>query len=155
VGGTNVKVLATGETERRKFPSGPQLTPERMVAEVKDITKDWKYEVVSLGIPAPVDDGHPKSDPRNLGAGWVDFDYEKAFGCPVKIINDAAMQALGSYRPGSGKMLFLGLGTGLGSCAVVDGRITPLELSSLPYKKSTYEDYVSRARLDSRGRKKW
>jgi polyphosphate glucokinase len=153
VGGTNVKVLATGQTERRKFPSGPTLTPERMVAEVKEITKDWKYDVVSLGIPTPVDHGHPKSEPRNLSPGWVDFDYERAFGCPVKIINDAAMQALGSYK--AGRMLFLGLGTGLGSCVVVNGRIGPLELAVLPYKKGTYEDYVGRARLDSRGRKKW
>jgi polyphosphate glucokinase len=153
VGGTNVKVLVTGETERRKFPSGPQMTPERMVAEVKEITSDWEYDVVSLGIPSPVDHGHPKSEPRNLGPGWVEFDYEKAFEHPVKLINDAAMQALGSYK--SGKMLFLGLGTGLGSCAIVNGQMKPLELSTLPYKKATYEDYVSRARLVSRGRKKW
>jgi predicted NBD/HSP70 family sugar kinase len=153
VGGTNVKVLATGETERRKFPSGPQLTPQRMVAEVKEITKDWKYEVVSLGIPSPVDDGHPQAEPRNLGPGWVYFAYDRVFGCPVKIINDAAMQALGSYK--SGKMLFLGLGTGLGSCVVVNGRIGPLELATLPYKKGKYEDYVNRARLESKGRKKW
>ena len=153
VGGTNVKVLATGETERRKFASGPQLTPERMVAEVKEMTKDWKYEVVSLGIPAPVDHGRPKAEPRNLGPGWMYFAYDRAFGCPVKIINDAAMQALGSYK--SGKMLFLGLGTGLGSCAVQDWKISPLELAGLPYKKGKFEDYVNRARLESRGRKKW
>jgi polyphosphate glucokinase len=124
-----------------------------MVAKVKAATKGWRYDVVSLGIPVPVVNGRPVGEPRNLGKGWVDFDYERAFQRPVRIINDAAMQALGSYK--HGKMLFLGLGTGLGSCVVVHGRVGPMELGTLPYKKKTYEDYVSRARLKSRGPKKW
>jgi polyphosphate glucokinase len=153
VGGTNVKVLATGQTERRKFPSGRGLTPELMVAKVKAATRDWRYDAVSLGIPVPVENGRPVAEPRNLGKGWVDFDFERAFQRPVRIINDAAMQALGSYK--HGKMLFLGLGTGLGSCVVVHGKVGPMELGTLPYKRKTYEDYVSRARLKSRGPKKW
>jgi predicted NBD/HSP70 family sugar kinase len=153
VGGTNVKVLATGQSERRKIPSGSEMTPRRMVSKVKAATKDWDYDVVSLGYPGAVHDGEPIAEPQNLATGWVGFNFERAFGCPVKIINDAAMQALGSYE--KGKMLFLGLGTGLGSAAVVDGRVGPLELAHLPYKKGTYEDYVGRRRLEKRGRKKW
>ena len=153
VGGTNVKVLATGQTQRRKIPSGPVLTPERMVEKVKAMTKDWDYDVVSIGYPGPVHKGRPVAEPRNLAEGWVGFDFVAAFGHPVRIINDAAMQALGSHK--GGKMLFLGLGTGLGSCAVVNGKVGPFELGSLPYKKGTYEDYVSRRRLKRRGRKKW
>lgn len=153
VGGTNVKVRATGQAGRRKFPSGRELTPERMVAEVKAITKDWDYDVVSLGYPGPVDHGHPVAEPRNLGKGWVGFDFERAFGRPVRIMNDAAMQALGSYK--EGKMLFLGLGTGLGSSIVVHGKVRALELGAFPYRKKTLEDYVSRERLNSRGAKKW
>jgi polyphosphate glucokinase len=153
VGGTNLKILATGEEERRKVPSGPRMTAGRMVSEAKKLAKDFQYDVVSIGYPGPVYDGRPMAEPRNLGAGWVDFDFEKAFGCPVKIINDAAMQALGSYH--NGKMLFLGLGTGLGSCAVVNGKVGSLELAHLPYKKWTYEHYVGRRRLEHRGRKKW
>jgi len=153
VGGTNVKVLTTGQTQRRKFPSGPELTPERMVEKVKATTKDWDYDVVSIGYPGPVDAGRPVAEPRNLAKGWIGFDFARAFGRPVQVINDAAMQALGSYK--GGKMLFLGLGTGLGSCAVVNGKVGPFELGSLPYKKGTYEDYVSRRRLERRGRKKW
>jgi len=153
VGGTNVKVLATGQRQRRKFPSGPELTPEGMVEKVKATTKDWDYDVVSIGYPGPVDTGRPVAEPRNLAKGWIGFDFVRAFGCPVKVINDAAMQALGSYQ--GGKMLFLGLGTGLGSSAVVNGKVGPFELGSLPYKKGTYEDYVSRRRLEHRGRKKW
>jgi len=153
VGGTNLKILATGQDERRKVPSGPNMTANRMVAEARKLAKDLKYDVVSIGYPGLVHEGRPIAEPRNLGAGWVDFDFEKAFGCPVKIINDAAMQALGSYH--NGKMLFLGLGTGLGSCAVVNGKVGALELAHLPYKKWTYEDYVGRRRLEQRGRKKW
>jgi polyphosphate glucokinase len=124
-----------------------------MVSEVRTTAKDWNYDVVSIGYPGPVRKGRPVAEPRNLAKGWVGFDFERAFGCPVRIINDAAMQALGSYK--KGKMLFLGLGTGLGSCAVVNGEVGPLELAHLPYKKGTYEDYVGRRRLEQRGRKKW
>jgi predicted NBD/HSP70 family sugar kinase len=154
VGGTNVKVLATGQTERRKFPSGREMTPERMVAEIRAITKDWDYDVVSLGYPGPVKKGHPVSEPRNLGKGWVGFDFERALERPVRIMNDAAMQALGSYKQ-HGKMLFLGLGTGLGSSIVVRGTVRALELGTFPYRKKTIEHCVSRERLKSRGAKKW
>jgi predicted NBD/HSP70 family sugar kinase len=153
VGGTNVKVLATGQTARRRFPSGREMTPERMVAELKAVTKDWDFDVVSLGYPGPVKHGLPVSEPRNLGKGWVSFDFEEALECPVRIMNDAAMQALGSYK--HGKMLFLGLGTGLGSSIVVHGTVRGLELGTFPYRKKTIEDYVSRERLKSRGAKKW
>jgi polyphosphate glucokinase len=153
VGGTNLKILATGHEERRKVPSGPKMSAKRMVSEVRKLAKDLKYDVVSIGYPGVVHEGRPIAEPRNLAKGWVDFDFERAFGCPVKVINDAAMQALGSYR--QGKMLFLGLGTGLGSCAVVNGKVGALELAHLPYKKGTYEDYVGRRRLEKRGRKKW
>ncbi len=152
VGGTNLKILATGQ-ERRKVPSGRTMTARRMVSAVKKLAKGFDYDVISMGYPGVVLEGRPAVEPRNLGAGWVGFDFERAFGCPVKIINDAAMQALGSYR--MGKMLFLGLGTGLGSCAVVNGKVGPLELAHLPYKDGTYEDYVGRRRLQQRGRKKW
>jgi len=154
VGGTNVKVLATGQTERRKFPSGREMNPERMVAEIRAITKDWDYDVVSLGYPGPVKKGHLISEPRNLGKGWVGFNFERALERPVRIMNDAAMQALGSYKQ-HGKMLFLGLGTGLGSSIVVRGTVRALELGTFPYRKKTIEDYVSRERLKSRGAKKW
>jgi polyphosphate glucokinase len=153
VGGTHVKVLATGQTEPRKFDSGPKLTPERMVLGVKELAKDWNYEAVTIGYPGVVLRGRPIAEPHNLGQGWVQFDYETAFGCPVRIINDAAMQALGSYR--GGKMLFLGLGTGLGSTLIVDGIVEPMELGHLPYKKGTYEDYVGIRGLERRGKKKW
>lgn len=153
VGGTSLKILASGQEERRKVPSGPNMTAKGMVSEARKLAKDLKYDVVSIGYPGPVLEGRPIAEPRNLGSGWVDFDFEKAFGCPVKIINDAAMQALGSYH--SGKMLFLGLGTGLGSCAVVNGKVGPLELAHLPYRKGTYEDYVGRRHLERCGRKKW
>jgi polyphosphate glucokinase len=153
VGGTHVKVLATGQTEPRKIDSGPKLTPERMVLGAKELAKDWNYEVVTIGYPGVVLRGRPIAEPHNLGPGWVEFDYETAFGCPVRIINDAAMQALGSYR--SGKLLFLGLGTGLGSTLIVDGIVQPMELGHLPYKKGTYEDYVGIRGLDRRGKKKW
>jgi predicted NBD/HSP70 family sugar kinase len=153
VGGTNVKLLATGQTERRKFPSGPALTPEQMVAGVLKTAEGWDYDVVSLGLPAPVRRGRPFSDPPNLGPGWVGFDFDKAFGRPVRVINDAAMQALGSYEGGT--MLFLGLGTGLGSAMVVDGMVVPMELAHLPYRKHTFEDYLGLRGLEGHGPKKW
>ncbi len=153
IGGTNIKALATGQKKRRRFPSGPEMTPERMVSEIKAITKDWSYDAVSIGYPGPVLEGQIVAEPKNLAKGWVGFDFERAFKRPIRILNDAAMQALGSFE--KGKMLFLGLGTGLGSCAVVNGKVGPLELAHLPYKKGTFEDYVGRRRLESRGRKKW
>jgi polyphosphate glucokinase len=153
IGGTHVKVLLNGEATPRKFNSGPKLTARQMVDGVKGITKDWKYDVVSIGFPGPVLRGRPVVEPHNLGKGWVGFDYERAFGCPVKMMNDAAMQALGSYK--KGKMLFLGLGTGLGTSLVVDGIVDPMELGHLRYKKGTYEDYVGLRGLEKRGKKKW
>ncbi len=153
VGGTHVKLLATGQTEPRRFVSGPTLTAEMMVAGVKELTKDWKYDVVTIGYPGPVPHGRPVAEPHNLGTGWFGFDYQAAFGCPVKVINDAAMQALGSYR--GGKMLFLGLGTGLGSALIVDGIIEPMELGHLPYRKGTYEDYLGIRGIEKFGKKKW
>ncbi len=153
VGGTSVKILATGQGERRKFPSGPTLTPAEMVAGVKRAAADWQYEAVSVGYPGPVVRGRPAKEPANLGSGWVGFDFEAAFGCPVKVINDAAMQALGSYE--GGKMLFLGLGTGLGSALVVDSLVEPMELAHLPYKKGTFEDYVGLRGLKRLGHRKW
>src|SRR5215468_7800501 len=153
VGGTSVKILATRQTEVRSFRSGPTLTPTRMVSGVKKIVRDWTYEVVSIGYPGPVLGGRPTAEPANLGRGWVGFDFAAAFGRPVKVINDAAMQALGSYR--GGKMLFLGLGTGLGSCMIVDGIVEPMELGHLPYKKGTYEDYVGIRGLQRLGKKRW
>jgi ribose 5-phosphate isomerase len=153
VGGNSVKLLATGQTERRSFCSGPTLTPKRMVARVKQLTADWTYDVVSIGYPGPVLRGRPTAEPHNLGRGWVGFDFAEAFGRPVKVINDAAMQALGSYK--GGKMLFLGLGTGLGSAMIVEGIVEPMELGHLPYKKGTYEDYIGRIGLERDGKKKW
>jgi polyphosphate glucokinase len=153
VGGTNVKMLASGHETRRKFPSGPTLTAKEMVDEARKIAADWKYDVVSIGYPGPVLDGHLLSEPHNLAKGWVGFNFEKAFGCPVKIINDAAMQALGSYK--GGRMLFLGLGTGLGSAMVINGTLMPMELAHLPYRKGTYEDYVGLRGIKRFGRKKW
>jgi polyphosphate glucokinase len=153
VGGSHVKILATGQDEPRRFPSGPTLTAEQMVAGVKELAGDWKYDVVSIGYPGPVLQGRPVAEPYNLGPGWVGFDYQAAFGRPVKLVNDAAMQALGSYQ--GGKMLFLGLGTGLGSTLVVDGIVAPMELGHLPYRKGTYEDYVGLRGLEQRGKKKW
>jgi polyphosphate glucokinase len=153
IGGTHVKILATGQAEHRRFVSGPTLTPDTMVSGVKELADGWKYDVISIGYPGPVLHGRPVAEPRNLGAGWVGFDFEGAFGCPVKVINDAAMQALGSYH--GGKMLFLGLGTGLGSAMVLNGVIEPMELGHLPYKKGTYEDYAGVRGLNRRGKKKW
>jgi polyphosphate glucokinase len=153
VGGTHVKILATGHRARREFSSGPAMTPEQMVSAVRKLAKDWKYDVVSIGYPGPVLQGKPVLEPHNLGPGWVGFDFEMAFQRPVKVINDAAMQALGSYN--GGRSLFLGLGTGLGSAFIVDGFVQPLELGHLPYKKSTFEDYVGLRGLQKRGIKKW
>ena len=153
IGGTNVKILASGEKEPRKFPSGPHLTPREMVAGVKKLARGWKFEAVSMGYPGMVIHNHPVAEPRNLGRGWIGFDYRAAFGKPVKIVNDAAMQALGSYK--GGKMLFLGLGTGLGSTVIADGVVEPMELAHLPYRRGTYEDYVGLRGLEKRGKKKW
>lgn len=153
VGGTHVKILAAGQGQPRKFVSGPTLTPQRMVAETKKLANEWQYDVVSIGYPGVVMQGRPISEPHNLASGWVGFKFEKAFGVPVKVINDAAMQALGSYQ--KGRMLFLGLGTGLGSTMIVDGEVQPMELAHLPYKKATYEDYVGLRGLERLGRKKW
>jgi polyphosphate glucokinase len=153
VGGTHVKVLLSGEQTPRKFESGPALKPNEMVKGVKQITKDWKYETISIGYPGPVVQNRPVLDPYNLGKGWVGFPFERIFGCPIKILNDAAMQALGSYK--KGRMLFLGLGTGLGTALVVDGVVEPMELGHLPYKKGTYEDYVGLRGLKKFGKKKW
>jgi len=153
VGGTHVKILATGQTEPRKFASGPALTPNKMVTGVKKLAGGWTYEVVSLGYPGPVLRNRPVAEPHNMAPGWLGFNFEQAFDCPVKVTNDAAMQALGSYK--GGKMLFLGLGTGLGSTLIVDGIVEPMELSHLPYKKATYEDYVGQRGLERAGKKKW
>jgi polyphosphate glucokinase len=154
VGGTHVKVRLSGQTEERKVVSGPTMTAAMMVAAVKGLTADWKYEAISLGYPGPVVHDAPIKEPANLGQGWVGFDYAAALGRPTKIINDAAMQALGSYD--GGRMLFLGLGTGLGSAMVVDGVVQPMELAHLPYqKKRTYEETVGLAALLRLGKKKW
>ena len=153
VGGSHVKLRATGQGASRKFGSGPTLTPKMMVAGVRKLTRGWQYDVVSIGYPGPVLHGRPVQEPHNLARGWVGFDYEAAFGRPVKIVNDAAMQALGSYE--GGRMLFLGLGTGLGSTLIVEGIVHPLELGHLPYRKGTFEDYVGLRGLQKRGKKKW
>ena len=155
IGGTHVKVLATGHRQRVEFPSGPKMTPAKMVAAVWAATAGWKYDAVSIGYPGPVVHGHPLCEPHNLGPGWVGFDFKKAFGGrPVKIINDAAMQALASYK--GRRMLFLGLGTGLGAALIVDGVLEPLELAHLPYQKGrTYEDYLGLAGLKRLGKRKW
>ncbi len=153
VGGSNIKILASGQDEPRKFSSGPEMTAERMVSGVKKLAGDWKYDVVSIGYPGLALRDCVVSEPHNLAPSWVGFDFQSAFGCPLKLINDAAMQALGSYR--GGKLLFLGLGTGLGSALVVDGIVEPMELGHLPYRKATYEDYVGARGLERRGKKKW
>jgi polyphosphate glucokinase len=153
IGGTNVKMLATGQTAARRFPSGPKLTPRQMVARVKHLASDWKYDVVSIGYPGLVQRGRVALEPWNLGPGWVGFNFKAAFGCPVKLINDAALQALGSYR--GGLMLFLGLGTGLGSALVTSGGVVPLELGHLSYKQGSYEDYVGLRGLRRLGKLSW
>jgi polyphosphate glucokinase len=153
VGGTHVKILATGQKQSREFPSGPALTAKQMVGGVKKLARDWKYDAVSIGYPGPVIRNRPLAEPYNLGRGWMGCDFEAAFKRRVKVVNDAAMQALGSYK--GGKMLFLGLGTGLGSAMIVDGIVEPMELGHLPYKKRTFEDYVGVRGYDRLGKKKW
>jgi len=154
LGGTHVKLLATGQKDPRKSLSGPTLTPRQMVRVVKKSVRDWKFNCVSLGFPAPIINQCPLREPQNLGGGWMGFDFHKAFGCPIKIINDAAMQALGSYEGGS--MLFLGLGTGLGAAMIVDGMLQPMELAHLIYKNDkTYEDYLGLRGLERLGKRKW
>lgn len=154
VGGTNIKVSMAGRREPIKIPSGRTMTAARMAAEVRKAVVDWAYEVVSIGYPGAVKHGKPAHEPHNLSGGWMRFNYGKAFGAPVKIVNDAAMQALGAYA--GGRMLFLGLGTGLGSALVAEGVLMPLELAHLPYRGGrTYEDYVGQRGMDKLGRKKW
>src|ERR671931_1820027 len=153
VGGSHVKVRASGKAERRKADSGPTMSAEGMVTAVRELTDGWDWDRVSVGIPSPVHKSRVVSEPVNLGEGWVGFDYEAGFGRPTKVVNDAAMQALGSYE--SGTMLFLGLGTGLGSALVSERLVQPLELGHLPYRKATFEDYTGEAALKRRGRKRW
>ena len=153
IGGTNIKILATGQTEARKFPSGKSMTPAEMVAGVIKLAKDWQYDVISIGYPGIIKKGKIVTEPHNLGPGWTTFDFEAAFKLPMKIMNDAAMQALGSYE--EGVLLFLGLGTGLGSAIVVEGAVVPMEVAHLSYKKGTYEDYMGLRGLERMGKKKW
>jgi len=153
IGGTNIKFLATGQKEPRKFPSGTSMTPALMVSQVKKATKDWKYEAISLGYPGFFKNGKIMIEPHNLGPGLIGFDFKAAFKLPVKIINDAAMQALGSYKGGT--LLFLGLGTGLGSTIIVEGVVIPFEVAHLSYKNGTIEDYVGKRGIEKYGKKKW
>jgi polyphosphate glucokinase len=153
IGGTKLKVLASGETEPRKLPSGPRFTPDRMVAEVKKLAKGWRYDAVSIGLPAQVGANGPITEPGNLGPGWVGFDYAAAFDCPVRLVNDAAMQALGSYD--DGRMLFLGLGTGVGSALIVDHVLIPLELGDLHFEEGSVSDILGREALEKAGKKAW
>lgn len=153
VGGTHVKILATGRTQKREIVSGPAMTARQMVSAVKKLAKGWAYDALSVGFPGPVLHGRPVAEPHNLGPGWTGFDFASAFGLPVKVVNDAAMQALGSYR--GGRMLFLGLGTGLGTAMIVNGIVEPMELGHLPYKKGTFEDYVGDRGLHRVGKKRW
>jgi polyphosphate glucokinase len=153
VGGSHVKIEASGQKAERRMDSGPTLTAAQMAAGVRALAKGWKYDRVSIGYPGVVARNRPVTEPHNLGRGWVGFDYEAAFGCPVRIVNDAAMQALGGYK--GGKLLFLGFGTGLGTTMIVDGVLVPMELAHLPYKKATFEDYVGEHALERDGKKKW
>ncbi len=154
VGGTHVKVLRSGMSERRRFDSSPDLSAKEMASKVLELTRDWDYDVVSIGYPGPVVHNRPVAEPHNLGKGWVGFDFHGAFGRPVKIINDAAMQALGSYT--GGRMLFLGLGTGLGAAMIVDGAVEPMELAHLEFRHGkTFEHYLGRDGLKRMGLKKW
>jgi predicted NBD/HSP70 family sugar kinase len=153
VGGTHVKARLSGQREERRIVSGSAMTAARMVRAVKGLVKGWKYDVISIGYPGTVIRGRPVHEPYNLGGGWVKFNFAKAFGRPVKMINDAAMQALGSYKGGC--MLFLGFGAGLGSAMIADGILEPMELAHLPYRKKTYEDYVGDRALNRLGKKKW
>ena len=154
VGGNNIKLLVSGWQSPRKVPSGPTLSAARMAAAVKKAVAGTRYDAVTIGFPGPVKDGRPAAEPVNLGRGWVRFDYARAFGKPVRVVNDAAMQALGSYR--GGRMLFLGLGTGLGSALVLEGLLQPLEMAHLPYRNGkTYEDFLGKRGLDRVGKKRW
>lgn len=153
IGGTHIKVRCTGESEVKKFVSGPTMTPQVMINTIQKLTAGWRYDVVSMGCPMPVVKGVPIKEPVNLGKGWVGFNYEKAFGRPVQIINDATMQALGDYQ--GGRMLFLGFGTGLGATLIEEGVLIPLEVAHLPYKKGTFEKYVGNKAFEKKGRKKW
>lgn len=153
VGGSHVKVLRNGIDERRRFVSGTKLTGKQMVDGVLELTADWEYTQVSVGVPAPVLAGRVLHDPVNLGKGWTKLDYAAAFGKPTKVINDAAMQALGSYE--GGRMLFLGLGTGLGSTMILEGTVAPMELGHLPFRKATFEDYVGEQGRERLGGKRW
>ena len=153
VGGSHVKMLATGQSESVRTDSGSGLTPQLMVDAVKSATSHWDYDVITLGVPAPVVHGRVLHDPHNLGKGWVNFDFAKAFDKPVRIVNDAAMQALGGYT--GGRMLFLGLGTGLGSAVIDESHLVPLEIAHLPFRKATYEHYLGAAGLKRAGRKIW
>lgn len=153
VGGSHVKALASNQTVRRRFRSGASLTAQQMVAGTLAAVEGWTWDVVSVGVPAPVRDSTVLAEPVNLGGGWAGFDFEAAFGKPTKVVNDAVMQAVGSYE--GGRMLFLGLGTGLGSALIVDGAVAPLELGHLPFRKKTFEDYVGERALERKGKKKW
>jgi polyphosphate glucokinase len=154
VGGSHVKVMTSTERVKREFESGPHLSARTMVKKVKELTGDWSYAVVSIGYPGPVVHDRPIAEPRNLGKGWTGFNFQKAFNKPTRVVNDALMQALGSYQ--GGRMLFLGLGTGLGSAMIVDGNVEPMELAHLPYRNGkTFEHYVGAAGLERRGKKKW
>ncbi len=153
VGGTHVKLMIS-RAEKRKFKSGRRMTPRQMVSEIKSLIVDWKFDFISIGFPAPVVNGRIASEPKHLGKGWVGFDFEKALSEPIHLINDAAMQALGSYR--GGRMLFLGLGTGLGSTLVWTDTVLPLELGDLPYRdRAIIEDYLGRSGLERLGAKEW
>ena len=154
VGGTHIKVAATGQKKPRKVESGPKMTPSRMTKEVRKLVTDWRYQAVSIGYPGLVVDGRIASEPHNLGEGWLQFDFPAAFGMPVKILNDAAMQALGSYD--GGRLLFLGLGTGLGSAMIIDGALEPMELAHMVFRRRrTFESYLGRAGLERLGKRKW
>ena len=153
IGGTSIKFLASGETEPRKISSGPQMSPVRMIDAVKRRARDWKYTAVSLGYPGLVSVSGPVAEPGNLGAGWVGFDFAAAFGCPVRIVNDAILQALGSYD--GGRMLFVGFGTGIGSVLILHHSVVPLELGELKWKRKTFSNHFGRDALDKHGEKRW
>lgn len=154
IGGTHIKVHATGAQERRMADSGPDLSARDAVAIVRDLAKGWDYDAISIGYPGPVLHNRPARDPKNLGAGWRNFDFAKAFGVPALVVNDALLQAIGGYD--GGRMLFLGLGTGLGSALIIDKIAHPLELAHLPYRAGrTYEEYLGAGGLKRLGRKKW
>jgi len=154
IGGLSVKLLVTGSTQARSFPTPAQMTPGQMMQAIEEIAADWAWDRVSIGFPGPIRNNRPLREPVNLGVGWVDFDYAAAFGCPVQLINDAAMQALGSYR--GGNMLFLGLGTGLGTALIHDGHIVAMEMAHLPYRDgNTFEQALGKPGLDRAGLESW